>query len=392
MNTPLSPNAPRYWRARLLNVYDGRQWWSNARIEPNPPTPSSVAIPGYIEQDVEDVRPQRGVLLGLPNIVGVNTPTEAERQSDGSLAALTSAEEPRRYRVLSLPQERAAPPPVDAPPPDLGYALGVPSTTPPRVTELAQTIAGTGSAGNRALAIESYLRTLPYSYQVRPLPNRGDAVDQFLFDMREGYCTYYASAMAVLARSVGIPARVAVGYATGAYDETSRTYTVRESDAHAWPELYINGRWTAYEPTPIRSLPARGSEPSAPPLEMPAPQPIARQPQPIWAMAVVAMLCALLGVAWFMRQRQLRAAPVALALAQLERAGARAGMPWPAGATLREYAALIEPCLGDETEALHQLVALVERTRYRGEPLPTAELKQARTYSGQVAAALRRSL
>jgi len=109
---------------------------------------------------------------------------------------------------------------------------------PPRVLDLAQVIAGSDTRTyDRALALESYLRGLPYSYQVQPLPGGGDAVEQFLFDMRQGYCTYYASAMAVMARSLGIPARVAIGYATGTYDQASGAYIVHEADAHAWPEL-----------------------------------------------------------------------------------------------------------------------------------------------------------
>jgi len=395
LDAPLPASvAPHYWRARLLNVYDGRQWGSNARVEPSAPTDTGDApLPGYIQQQIEDLRPQRGVLLGLPNVVALGVPAQAERLPDGTLAALTSANEPNRYRVRSLPQERVAPPSPDAPPPDLGDALAVPRTTPPRVGELAQTIAGSGTQAEQALAIEVYLRALPYSYVVRPLPDGGDAVDQFLFEMRQGYCTYYASAMAIMARSLGIPARLAVGYATGSYDEATRTYTVRESDAHAWPELFIGGRWTAYEPTPVRPLPARGSEPNAPPLDsVPVPQPAQPQAQPLWAVFSVALaLLSLLALAFAVRQRQLRAAPIALALARLERAGARAGLPWPAGATLREYGAALEPQLGGESQALHELIELVERAQYRGEELHMEALEQIRVYGAQVATKLKQS-
>jgi transglutaminase-like putative cysteine protease len=114
---------------------------------------------------------------------------------------------------------------------------------------------GAFSQTERARAIERYLRALPYSYEVAPLAPDGDAVDQFLFTMRTGYCTYYASAMAMMARVAGIPSRVAVGYATGSYDADGGLFVVREGDAHAWTELYIDGQgWTRWEPTPIRPL------------------------------------------------------------------------------------------------------------------------------------------
>ena len=145
-----------------------------------------------------------------------------------------------------------------AAPPDMSTYLALPRYYAPRVSDLAHVLAGNEPTQYaKALALEAYLRDLPYSYQVQPLPGGGDAVEQFLFDMRQGYCTYYASSMAVMARILGIPARVAIGYATGEYDPATRTYIVRESDAHAWPELYINGQWLPFEPTPIRPLPAR---------------------------------------------------------------------------------------------------------------------------------------
>jgi hypothetical protein len=75
-------------------------------------------------------------------------------------------------------------------------------------------------------------------------------VDYFLFDSREGYCDYYASAMVVMARAVGIPARIAVGYAGGEYDEELGGYRVRRSNAHTWVEIYFpDYGWIEFEPT-----------------------------------------------------------------------------------------------------------------------------------------------
>jgi hypothetical protein len=265
--------------------------------------------------------------------------------------------------------------------------LGLPGDLPPRVMELARAIVGDrSSAYARALALEEYLRALPYRYQVQPLPRAGDAVDQFLFDMRQGYCTYYASAMAIMARSLGIPARVATGYFTGTYDRSSATYIVHEADAHAWPELYIDGRWMPFEPTPIRPLPARADREAPPP---PAPVPMLEQPRPgpagplIWL--VVFGLIVLLSAAGIWLGRRVAPAPlVARVHRQLERQGARIGVAWPPGATLHEYGALLEPYMDGAVGALYETIALIEQARYGGRPLHEDEQRRLRAAGEQV--------
>src|SRR5262249_43066395 len=157
-----------------------------------------------------------------------------------------------------------------------------------------------------------------------PLPGGGDAVYQFLFQMRSGYCTYYASAMAVMARSLGIPARVATGYATGTYDPSSDVYVVHEAEAHAWPELYIAGRWLPFEPTPTRPLRARSAATAPPPLAQPAEQeqPSSARGPLIWLAVLAALGLLTAGGVWLGR----RAAPVPLVAQvqmRLERNGAR---------------------------------------------------------------------
>jgi len=102
----------------------------------------------------------------------------------------------------------------------------------------------------RAMALEIYLRSFPYDLQVAGPPEGRDVVDYFLFDLQRGYCDYFASAMVVMARSVGIPARLVVGYAMGRYDPQREAYVVTEKNGHAWPELYFLGYgWIPFEPT-----------------------------------------------------------------------------------------------------------------------------------------------
>lgn len=132
------------------------------------------------------------------------------------------------------------------------YYLQLPETLPERVRALAREItASYDNAYDKAKAIERYLRAIPYNEQI-PFPPAGqDAVDWFLFELQEGYCDYYASAFAVMARAVGIPTRLASGFARGLYDKDASTWTVREEDAHTWPEVWFPGYgWVEFEPTP----------------------------------------------------------------------------------------------------------------------------------------------
>jgi transglutaminase-like putative cysteine protease len=395
IDAPFAPAPwPRYWRARVFNLYNGRGWTTNARISSFDSTiPLDDTFPGGLLQEIEDLRKDRTILLGLPDIFSASVPAQAERLPDGALAALTDATQPQRYRMLSRPQELAPLPRPDAPPEDMTAYVALPRNYPPRVGDLARVVAGSQTNQiDQALAIESYLRGLPYSYEVRQLPSGGDAVEQFLFDMRQGYCTYYASSMAVMARSLGIPARVAIGYATGEYDPAAGVYVVREADAHAWPELYVGGQWLPFEPTPIRALPARsaaGAEP--PPLPaVAAPEPRAGVSGPlIWA-AVLAIVALLTGLGlWVGRTRPARALALEVQR-RLERLGARSGVPWPTGATLNEYGELLEPKTGTDAGALHEVVDLVGRARYSGRPLGGEEESRLRMAAERVWARLAR--
>jgi transglutaminase-like putative cysteine protease len=113
---------------------------------------------------------------------------------------------------------------------------------------------------DRARAIETYLRTFTYTLDV-PMPPAGqDVADYFLFDLKKGYCDYYATAMVVLARAAGLPARLAMGYASGNYDVYKAHYVVTEAQAHSWVEIYFPAYgWIEFEPTA-----------GLPPIERPA--------------------------------------------------------------------------------------------------------------------------
>jgi hypothetical protein len=140
--------------------------------------------------------------------------------------------------------------------------LSLPGDLPSRVYQLARDLtAPEPTPYDQAVAIQTYLRKFPYTLDIGAPPADRDVVDYFLFDLKKGYCDYYASAMVVLARAVGIPSRLAMGYASGEYDPQSQQYRVTEADGHSWPELYFpNYGWIGFEPTANQPVIERLSE------------------------------------------------------------------------------------------------------------------------------------
>jgi hypothetical protein len=122
----------------------------------------------------------------------------------------------------------------------------------PRIPELARAMtAGATTDLERARAIERRLRA-DYGYTLE-LPDHevADPLAYFLFTRRKGHCEYFASAMTVMLRTAGIPARLATGFQSGVYNPITDFWLVRASDAHAWVEAWIPGRgWTTFDPTP----------------------------------------------------------------------------------------------------------------------------------------------
>jgi len=150
--------------------------------------------------------------------------------------------------------------------------LQLPDSLPQSVRAQAQSIAGDQTtAYDKADAIEAWLRAnVTYDDQTPAPPQDQDAV-AYVLAIRRGYCDYYASAMVVMLRSLGVPARVAVGYAQGEYDSASGLYRVKEKDAHSWVEVYFpTYGWVEFEPTASQPLIER---PKPSPLGTPTPAP-----------------------------------------------------------------------------------------------------------------------
>lgn len=263
----IQPNR-YYWRAITYDVYSGVGWGSSSAQEVHLPanTPLLELPQGYriLNQQIKrSAAAQRETVFWTGIFAGADVDIEiawrtklpaepSPTHSGDMLGALTEVEE---YTVVSyLPELNASQlrgAGSDYPAEIVRRYLGLPETIPERVLGLARELTQADlTPYERAISIEAYLRTFPYTLEVEPAPSGRDVVDYFLFTAREGYCDYYASAMVVLARSVGLPARVVVGYANGEYNAPTAEYIVRQKDAHTWAEIYFSGiGWVEFEPT-----------------------------------------------------------------------------------------------------------------------------------------------
>ena len=258
---------PAYWRAYSLDVYDGQGW----QREPQPGR-TILGLGGRNEIDDESL-PRNGPTLTqtffierpIPSQMPGAYPVEdvyvsdplVQAYPDGTLSTSGGLDRGASYGVVSAmrdtsPQRLRTAGMETAPPSDWA-ALQLPQSVTQRTMALAASLAaGRPTEYDRVLAIQTYL-TSTYRYSLEaPVPPAGsDAVDRFLFTDRVGFCEQFASALVVMLRSQGIPARVAIGWATGDHDALTGTYTVRNRDAHAWAEVLFPGvGWVPFDATP----------------------------------------------------------------------------------------------------------------------------------------------
>jgi len=258
-----------YWRARVYDYYADSQWTNTLTTTQSvTPTHFDLTFPRAEERSMAMFTFVPAVPLGTlytaSQPLWVSRPAQADLayNPDGTvdLSALHASpflHAGETYRVRSslssatIAQLRAAG--TDYPLWVTSRYLQLSPAITPRTKELARQIAlGLDNPYDVAAALTDYLRTYNYRETIPSPPPNQQPLDWFLFDLREGFCNYYASAEVILLRSLGIPARLAVGFAQGEYQDESEseTYLVRQHDAHAWPEVYFPGLgWIEFEPT-----------------------------------------------------------------------------------------------------------------------------------------------
>jgi transglutaminase-like putative cysteine protease len=290
-----SSAGPAYWRLYALDAFDGTTWsstdpraeqrgvvlGSEAVLSPEPfPTSSETLVQGYeVLRDIGDpwlpmAHPAESVTVPL---------SEIRYQQDLESAVVDGGlGEGLEYTVTSrivAPTGQELDAVSFEPPAAYGRYTLVPATVDLRVRDIAHKWAldagSSASPYRQVLAIQQHLRTeFEYTLDVEPVAD-ADALLNFLGPSRRGFCQQFATAMAILVRELGYPARVAVGYREGTAN--GNTYLVQNKDAHAWVEVYFEGYgWLPFEPTPGRRNPIteagtylNPSVPAAPGSEQP---------------------------------------------------------------------------------------------------------------------------
>ena len=249
-----------YWRSNTYDHYTGKGWRTGT-TETADYQPGEMLIEGersghrLITQEVVAVEPLAGRVFAAGDVVTIDEAFSVEWRSSEDPFGARFETQTDRFRVASLvPQpteDQLRSVEEQYPGWILSRYLTIPDTLSDRVLDLALELTATApTAYDRALAIETYLRQIPYSLEVPAPPSDRELTDYFLFDLQEGYCDYYATSMVMLARASGLPARLAVGYLSGNFESTQRAYIVSEADAHSWVEIYFpEFGWVEFEPT-----------------------------------------------------------------------------------------------------------------------------------------------
>lgn len=282
--------GPQYWRTVALDQYssaDGGQWVLRAaggsiRTGLTGPVPTGAVRQQY-----------RIGSLGERWMPAALTPVAVDRSDvlvvDGSstLVTRTRSVSGLRYEVASVPavadptevQRRATVGPVPA---AVRSDLQLPADVPAEVRDLARAVtAGAATPYDRARLLRDWFRNGQFTYDTSV--DLSDSVDATLTFLRtkRGFCVQFASAYALMARAVGLPTRVAVGFTPGALDPATGRYAVTNYEAHAWPEVWLRGLgWTdRFDPTPPSSQPGGSavpdeSVPVVPPSVVPTTPPV----------------------------------------------------------------------------------------------------------------------
>jgi transglutaminase-like putative cysteine protease len=238
------PSALRYWRGPVLWDFDGRSWSIGPAYLVEFEAPRGGRATYRYEVVLEPHN--RHWLFALETAASL--PERGRMSFDGQIVASSLVRSRMRYELVSV---IAPQPQLREGPGLLRRALRLPAGFNPRAASLAEqwrsSSASDAEVLGRAIA---FFRQGRYLYTLEPPLLGADSVDEFLFVTKAGFCEHFSSAFVYLMRAAGVPARVVTGYQGGELNSVDRIITVRQSDAHAWAEVFIAGRgWMRVDPT-----------------------------------------------------------------------------------------------------------------------------------------------
>jgi protein-glutamine gamma-glutamyltransferase len=244
---PAPPYSERYWRGPVLHDFDGSTW----RSAPQPTqrrAPLAAAGPLYRYRiDLEPTHQRWWLALDTP----LQSPDpKVTLTYDSELIAPAPVSEATSFEAESRHPTQALTPLPDG---DRHRDTQLPAGQNPRTAQLARALRQRAPSDRALLeAALDLLHTGGFTYSLDPVPLAANPIDDFLFNTRSGFCEHYASAFVALLRAAGVPAHVVTGYLGGELNPIGGYYVVRQSDAHAWAEVWLDGQgWTRVDPTAV---------------------------------------------------------------------------------------------------------------------------------------------
>lgn len=231
-----------YWRGTVFNRVEGSRWLRATGIPPERISYSGARI-------IQTIYPEPGqsqVLLALDAPVVIALP-RINRQPDGVYELKRAGAKRVSYQAESVNSGLL---PLEARP-GRDFYLQLPAGIPLRIQRLADDIRRRGGSDTRRVELlELYFRNNGYRYSMSGLPVGDNALEQFLFEKKQGNCEFFASAHALVLRAAGIPARLVAGYLGGEYNGLGGYYLITEDMAHVWVEAFITGKgWVRIDPS-----------------------------------------------------------------------------------------------------------------------------------------------
>ena len=242
--TKIPRQSQLYWRGPVMALFNGRRWYKSRRRAIKNLNISDLK--GATEYTVTLEPNGKHWLLALD--IPIQTVENSFISTDFQLISKKEINDLRRYTTKSLLGYR-----IKRPEPDeyLKMTRSFPVGNNPRTIALGQELAlryqNPEDIVQHAL---SMFRNQNYVYTLKPPILRDNEVDRFLFDSKRGFCENYAGSFALLMRTAGIPSRIVTGYQGGEFNQVGKYLIVRQSDAHAWTEVWLEGKgWVRVDPT-----------------------------------------------------------------------------------------------------------------------------------------------
>ena len=243
-------NDKLYWRGPVFGTFNGRTWTFRSGETRGPSIQGEARSTVAYTVTLEPHNQPWLFALDAPAALPMTNEFTSRTTSDMRIAINDLVRQRFRYEMRSFTTYRFN---ADASEAERRNWLDLPSTFNPRTLGLAEEIRSrSGNDADRVRATLDHLRRGGYEYTLSPPRLGRHSVDEFLFDTRQGYCEHYASAFVFLMRALDVPARVVTGYQGGELNPVDGFMTIRQSDAHAWSEVWLQGRgWVRIDPTAI---------------------------------------------------------------------------------------------------------------------------------------------